>query len=531
MRFIPVYIIFTPIVTGMLVYVINKRWFNYSVFLSQIIITVLSFRYYIYYNGLIDRQVLVLGGWDKLISISLRNDQLSVSFIFVTIFIWWMVLIYSWEKRESNFKFLFFLLFIQGTFLGVIQTNDIFNMFVFIEITTIISTILIIYKKDGYSVKAGLYYLLFNSVGMIFYLLGIIFIYSVTGSLNMDIISEKINYMGENDVVVLSFIFIVAAIGVKSAFFPVYNWLPKAHGAAPASISALLSGLLVKSGLYAFIRFNQVYKIDMLDDLFFIIGFITAISGVIFSLSQKDIKQILAFSTISQIGIILMGISSTSGSSYIGCVMHIFNHAVFKSLLFMGAGYIINVYGTRRVTEIRGVFKNMPLVSCLMIIGMVSITGAPLFNGFVSKTVIKYGFEGNTIKTVMLYIINLGTGTLFIKMSQIFFGKLKINKVRSYNNKLAMFILSIVCIILGNFYIPLTKGFFGVDISFVKAYSFLNWLNYIVALGISYLIYKWFIEKDYNIIKKIRHFHISFYSTNVMLITFIFIMIIWSYMN
>ncbi|WP_425446619.1 complex I subunit 5 family protein [Dethiothermospora halolimnae] len=464
-----------------------------------------------------------------MVSISLRNDQLSISFIFLSIFIWWMVLIYSWEKRKHDFKFLFFLLFLEGTFLGLIQTNDIFNLFVFIEITTIISTILIIYKKDGYSVRSGLYYLLFNSVGTIFYLLGLIFIYITTGSLNMDIISEKISYIGENSVIILSYIFIMAAVGVKSAFFPVYNWLPKAHGAAPASISALLSGLLIKSGLYAFIRFNKVYNIDIMYDLFFILGCLTAISGIFFALSQKDIKQILAFHTISQIGIILMGLSSMSGKTYIGGIIHIFNHAMFKSLLFMGAGYIINVYGTRKITDIRGVFKNMPIASCFMIIGMLSITGAPLFNGFVSKTIIKYGFKGNTVKTILLYIINLGTGISFVKMSQIFFGKFKVQKLRNYHHELAMLILAMMCIILGNFYMPLTKGFFGVELSFVKVTDIVNWINYMVSIGIGYLIYKKIIEKDYNIIKRLRHLNISFGSTNFMLVVFIFIMVVWSY--
>ncbi|MTI48468.1 complex I subunit 5 family protein [Sporosalibacterium faouarense] len=529
MNLIPIYIIFIPIITAMFVYVVNKKVFNYLVFLAQGVITFLSIRYYMLCDGFIEKQILVLGGWEKTISISLRNDRLSISFIFLTILMWWLILVYCWEKRKSDFKFLFFLLFLEGAFLGLIQTNDMFNMFIFIEITTILSTILIIYKKDGYSVRAGLYYLLFNSIGMVFFLLGLIFIYTVTGSLNLDIISEKISLMGENSVVNLSYILIIAAVGVKSAFFPVYNWLPKAHGAAPASISALLSGLLVKGGVYAFIRFNQVFNIDSLKEIFFIIGCITAISGVLFALSQKDIKQILAFHTISQIGIILMGLSSMTGKSYVGGVMHIFNHAIFKSLLFMGAGYIINVYGTRKITEIRGVFKNMPFISCLMIIGMLSITGAPLFNGLVSKTIIKYGLKDNGIKTIILYIINLGTGTSFIKMSQMFFGSFKVQKIKSYNTGIAMVTLAIICIILGNFYLPFTNILFGDDFSTVKVVSISSLLNYIISIGLGYLIYKWIIEKDYKIIKRLRHLNISFETTNFMLISFIFIMIIWSY--
>lgn len=529
MRFIPIYIIFIPIITAMFIYVINKRFFNYVAFIAQLLVTFLSIRYYNVFNIASKKVILLLGGWDRNIGISLKNDNISFLFIFLTIFIWWMILLYSWDKRKKDFKFLFFLMFLEGTFLGLLQTNDIFNMFIFIEITTIVSTILIIYKKDGYSVRAGLYYLLFNSLGMIFYILGIMLIYVIVGSLNMEVITDKIAIIGDKSFVRLSYIFIMAAIGVKSAFFPVYNWLPKAHGAAPASISALLSGLLIKSGIYVFIRMNQIYQLNLLYDLFFILGFLTAISGIVFAISQKDIKQILAFHTISQIGIILMGLSSIGEKAYIGGIIHIFNHAVFKSLLFMGAGIIINVYGTRRITEVRGVFKSLPFVSIFMIIGMLSITGAPLFNGFVSKTIIKHGFKYNTVKTTMLYVINLGTSISFIKLAQIFFGKSNIKARKSFNDRLSMGILAITCILFGNLHIPIAKQLFDVDISYVNVFNFKVWINYVITISIGYIIYEWIIKKDYNIIKKLRHLKISFEMSCNMLVIFIFIMIIWSY--
>ncbi|PAB57256.1 complex I subunit 5 family protein [Anaeromicrobium sediminis] len=528
MKFIPVYLIFIPIITAMFIYLINNKYFNYLVFISQSIITILAISYYHAFNKFIVNNVLLLGGWDKTIGICLKNDKLSISFIFLSIFIWWMILIYCWDKRKKDSKFLFFLMFLEGTFLGLLQSNDLFNLFIFIEITTIISTILIIYKKDGYSVRAGLYYLLFNSTGMIFYLLGLILLYVVSGTLNMDIISEKIYPIKNFSIIKISYIFIIAAIGVKSAFFPVYNWLPKAHGAAPASISALLSGLLVKSGLYIFIRMNQMFKLEIFYNLFFLFGFFTAISGIIFALSQKDIKQILAFHTISQIGIILMGLSSMDGKTYVGGVMHIFNHAMFKSLLFMGAGIIINNYRVRRITEIRGVFKNLPFTSLFMIVGMLSITGSPFFNGFVSKTIIKHGVADNNLKFIMLFIVNLGTSVSFIKMSQIFFGESTIERSRHAGSNISMFLLSIMCIILGNFFIPLTREIFDIDLSHINIMSFDKLLNYIMTMGIGYIIYKNFIAKDYKIIKKIRHFNVSFETTNVMLVTFICIMIFYS---
>lgn len=525
--YVPIYIIFIPIITALLIYIVHHKWFSSLILLAQGGLTLLTILYFRAHSGFVKPHILQLGGWHPTIGISLKNDTLSISFIFLTLFIWWMVIVYCWNKRREDFKFLFFLMFLEGVFLGLLQTNDLFNLFVFIEITTIISTILMVYKKDGYSVRAGFYYLLFNSVGMLFYLLGLALLYRLTGSLNMDYTAEQMDQIRGLDTLQLAYIFMIVAIGVKSAFFPVYNWLPKAHGAAPASISALLSGLLIKSGLYAYIRLNQMFQITGFYDLFFIIGCLTALSGVIFALSQKDIKQVLAFHTISQVGIILMGISAMDGKAYYGGVLHVFNHAMFKSLLFMGAGHIINRYGTRRITEIRGVFKNFPMLSIFMIIGMLSITGAPLFNGFVSKTIIKYGLQGNSVKEMLLFIINLGTATSFIKLSQMFFGSFKLEKPKDYHSHVAMFFLALMCIVLGNYYIPIIKGFMGVDLSFVKVFKLDKWINYTLTLALATAIYKLIIARDFNFLKRIRHTQISFQTTIVMLIGLVMTMILW----
>ncbi len=530
MEFIPIYLIFAPIVCSIFVYLFNNKYTNYVVFLMQSLISVLSIKYYTSNNSLINEKTILIGNWNERIAITLRNDSLSMAFIFLSIFMWWVILIYCWEKRKEDGKFLFFLLFLEGTFLGILQTNDLFNLFVFIEITTIISTILIIYKKDGYSVRSGLYYLLFNSVGMIFYLIGLILLYNISGTLNMSIISNNILQIKDTYAVKLSYIFIISAIGVKSAFFPVYNWLPRAHGSAPSSISALLSGLLIKSGLYAFIRFNHIFNYNNFHEFFFVLGFFTAISGALFAISQKDIKQILAFHTISQIGIILMGLSSMDNKLYLGGLIHIFNHAFFKSLLFMGAGIIINTYGIRKVTQIRGVFKTLPYTSIFMIVGMLSITGAPLLNGFVSKSMIKYSLNKSITKQIMLLIVNLGTSISFIKLSQIFFGELNVKKKRHLHSNFSMFIVAGMCIVFGLFYVPIVDFLFAIDISYVKVFKPYNFIKYISTLAIGYIIYENLIVKEYKFLKKLRHTNISFRTTNYLLIVFIFIMIVNTFM-
>ncbi len=528
MDIIPIYIIFIPILTSIIIYILNNKYINYLIFVSQSIVTILCLLYYSTFNENTVK-TLVLGGWSKEIGIALKNDYLSLAFVLLTIFMWWIVIIFCWNKRKQDYKFLFFLIFLEGTFLGLLQTNDLFNLFVFIEITTVLSSILILYKKDGHSVRAGLYYLLFNSVGMILYLIGLIFVYNLSGTLNMDIISERIMPLRNMDSVRLSYIFIMAAIGVKSAFFPLYNWLPKAHSAAPSSISALLSGLLVKSGLYAFIRLNAMYGIDEFKEFFFLLGFFTALSGIVFAVSQKDIKQILAFHTISQIGIILMGLSSFYGKTFYGGVFHILNHALFKALLFMGAGIIINTYGARRISELRGVFKRLPFTSILMITGMLAITGAPFLNGFISKTIIKYGLSESLFKTYMFYILNLGTSVSFVKFSQIFFGKSKVNKYDAYSEVIAMLLLGLACLSIGIFFVPIAKTLFYIDLEFIRFSNLSIWANYFVTLIIAYFIYLLIISKDFWIIKKIRHIHISFGASNFLLVLFVFIMIMWKY--
>ncbi len=529
MEFIPVYLIFIPILASIVIYLFHNKYLNYLVFVVQILITALTLIFYRSFE-VNTTKTLVFGSWSQNIGIALKNDHLSLLFMLLTVLIWWAILIYSWNKRKHDYKFLFFLIFLEGCFFGLIQTNDLFNLFVFIEIITILSTILILYKKDGFSVRAGLYYLLFNSVGMIFFLIGLIFLYNTNGTLNMDLIAQRIVAVRGSDSILFSYVFIMVAVGVKSAFFPVYNWLPKAHSAAPTAISALLSGLLVKSGLYAFIRLNNMYGLTMFSDFFFYLGFFTAISGAIFAICQKDLKQLLAFSTISQIGVILVGLSSFTGTAFVGGVFHIVNHALIKSLLFLGAGVIIKNYSKLKITEIRGVFKTLPVTSSLMIIAMISLTGVPLMNGFISKSLIKYGLQASPYKLAMFHILNLGTAVLLFKLAQIFYGKAVKRKEKSLGDIAPIVLVSLACIALVVFYTPIGQQFFNLNLSFINFFKYSDWITYFITIVLAYLINKFFVAKDFKIIRSIRRINFSFGATNFLLVLFVFIMIVYKFL-
>lgn len=515
-------LIFIPIITALIIFLLKSEKINKLGILS------IFFEVFLIYKLFIDvssngPQSLIVGGWSKLIGISLYIDFWSFIFLFVTIVAWFASSVYSLNKWAKDYKFYFFLNFLRGTFYGLIFSNDLFNVFIFIEIISVISAILVIYKKDGFSLRAGLYYLVFNSVGMSFYLLGLIIIYMRLGTLNIDYLAQ----MPLDQTTKIALGLIVTSLGVKSAFFPVYTWtwLPRAHMAAPSSISALLSSVLVKTGFIVLLKFFRVLPPGIFHQFLLIMGILKAISGILFALSQKDIKGILAFHTISQSGIILMGMSGMD-KLYIGGVLHLINHSLFKGLLFLTVGVIIKRYGIRRVKNIRGLFKNMPGVSLALIIGILSITGFPYTNGFTSKYLIKTTFEGNLVLKNAMHLINLGTIISFIKLAHVLKGENKaaINYENSPSS-IPLVFLSIITFFSGFVERYILKEYLNIVIK-VKPYHFITYGIYIL---IGYLIYIKVVKKDIKPLKFLRHYQLGFRRANIILIIFVLLTMAFIY--
>jgi multicomponent Na+:H+ antiporter subunit D len=415
--------------------------------------------------------------------------------------------------------------------MGMLQTNDLFNLFVFIELVAVLVTILIAYKKTGPSFRASIYYLLLNALAAMIFLIGIIFVYYAYGTINIQYILAHVAEHSDSATIKLAYVFMIAGISVKAALFPVYSWLPKAHAVAQSSVSALLSGLIVKGALYMFIRINdQMFLAANYDTktLFFWVGAVTALIGVAFAISQKDLKQILAYHTVSQVGIMMMGISSVYYLSTFGGFLHIFNHAFFKSLLFLGAGVVIKVYQTKYVKDIRGVFRTMPWTAILLIVGMLSISGAPMFNGFVSKTLIKSDFKEDTIKMAIFTLINLGTITSFIKFSTILFGPKKPFKIdANIKQHIGMSILAISCLAVGLFYTQLGQFLYGINLSYVVWFHVESFFEYLFYVGIGLIFYHFVISKDYWPTRKLRGINITFESANYLFVVYLMIIAVF----
>ena len=356
-------------------------------------------------------QIQSIGGWPQQVGILLRGELFSINMVLLSTLLFFFIFIYNWYKEYVDKTFLMLLLVFQGMVNGIFLSIDLFNIFVLVELSTVVISILIVYKQEKRSIYDGIVYMMTNIVAMSFFLFGLGILYKTTGVIDLLSLKVYIQNQGTATSLILPYAFIITGVSLKSALMPLFSWLPKAHGTpgAPTVVSAILSGLYVKCGVYLFYRIQQVFQpaIDT-RELFLILGLITAVVGFLLAIAQKDIKLILAYHTVSQIGLIMTGMNMENLYANQGALYHIINHALFKATLFLTAGMLIDHYGTREVSRIRGVWREKPLLAAATLMAVLGITGAPLFNGSISKYWIGYGANDAWINNA-LFLVNLGT--------------------------------------------------------------------------------------------------------------------------
>ncbi|MCX6151286.1 MAG: proton-conducting transporter membrane subunit [Ignavibacteriales bacterium] len=273
---------------------------------------------------------------------------------------------------------------------GVIITGDLFNLFVFMEIALFAAFALVAFGGKAEEFEASFKYAVMGSLSSILVLVGIAITYSATSNLNMAKIAEMITHVNPKITIWIGSLF-MAGFGLKAAAMPFHAWLPDAHSSAPAPISSMLSGVLIKAlGIYVLIRifYNVLGAPQIFLTVFLIMGAVSIIVGVFLAIGQWDLKRLLAYHSISQIGYILLGIGLATPLGILGAVFHLLNHAIFKSLLFYNAGTIEMVLGTRNLKKMGDLTKLLPVTSGTSLIASLSISGIPPFNGFFSKLII-----------------------------------------------------------------------------------------------------------------------------------------------
>lgn len=410
-----------------------------------------------------------LGGWVVFSGITLGVDLLSAIMLVMTTGLFFLFLLYNASAPYVRNLFLTLFLILQCLLSGIFISTDLFNVYVLIEVGTIVVTLLILFKQSKRILYDGLIYLMINIVSMSFFLLGLGMLYRLVGVLDFATIGERAAQL-ESQQLILPCALMLTAACLKAAAFPVFSWLPKAHGTpgAPSVVSAVLSGLYVKSGIYLILRLQGIFaEVFDLRPFFLGLGLVTAFAGIILALSQRDIKRILAYSTVSQMGLILLGLGQGTPHAYHGALYHVINHALFKSLLFLVAGLIIEVYGTRDLHRIRGVARKMPLPAITAIVAMLGVTGAPFFNGSLSKYLIESDLQGSLF-AYGLIAINFGTVLYFLRFLSMFKGAAsqETQEKIPLNRQAVLVVFAMLCLGGGFFGSFFMDWIFGVDIAF-----------------------------------------------------------------
>jgi multicomponent Na+:H+ antiporter subunit D len=416
------------------------------------------------------------GNWRPPFGIQMVLDSLT-AFMLVTVnFVALLVAIYSvsyMERYTAKWKyFTLFLLMLAGMN-GVIITGDIFNLFVFLEVASIASYALVAFGTEKHELEAAFKYAVMGSIGSLLILMGITFLYAHASTLNMADMAFRLSTIKEGNVVAIAaMVLFTVGFGFKSALVPFHAWLPDAHPSAPAPISAMLSGVLIKSlGVYAICRlaFNVFGITPDMKSILMALGALSMAVGVILALYQWDMKRLLAYHSISQIGYIVLGLGIGTPLGIMGGLLHLFNHSIFKSLLFLNSGAVEYAAGTRNLKEMGGLTRRMPVTSWTTLSASMSISGVPPFAGFWSKLIIIMACvqERLWVYGVIAVLVSILTLMSFMKVTRYaFLGTIRealrgVREVPAFM-RLAMVCLAIVCIAGGLLLIPgIRESFLG----------------------------------------------------------------------
>lgn len=374
--------------------------------------------------------VVSLGGFPPPFCINLMADPLGVFLAALIALIGLMISIYATDYIRKGaiqiYHMLYLLLLVGAT--GIVLTGDIFNLFVFYEILCISSYALVAYNGDKPGIESGMKYLIQGTVGSGLILMGIALLYGNFGTLNMAHIARNIHSTTQLSVFV-PLALLITGFGVEAAMFPLNAWLPDAHSSAPSSISAILSGIAIKMGVYAIMRIIfTLFGASSLLHFILLMGLLTLLIGELAAFRQNNIKRMLAYSSTGQIGLIIFafGLASTLGVT--GALFQITSHALAKALLFLAVGYMIYRSGSMEINSLAGMGKKMPLVSIAFAIGVFSLIGFPPFIGFSSKFLIVKATlaQHDLLLTILLGFVLLATiieGAYFLKVIQTIYFK------------------------------------------------------------------------------------------------------------
>ena len=337
------------------------------------------------------------GGWPAPWGISYRVDLLGALIVLLLAVIASAVALFCSRPVVHEFAdeggcfFALFLLCLSGL-LGITVTNDLFNVFVFLEVSALSSYALIGLGRGGHPPLAAYRYLVMGAIGATFFLIGIGYLYMMTGTLNLDDLALRVHDVADSRVVAAAFAFISAGLAMKMALFPLHWWLPDAYTFAPSPVSALLAAASTKVAIYLLIRLffgvfsaNFAFEDTGFDTVLLLLSLAAILVTSTIAIYQDDIKRMMAYSSVSQVGYITLGLSLVSASGVGAGLIYLFNHALIKGGLFLALGCVVYRVGGCGIELFAGLGRRMPWTMGAIVIGGLSLVGVPLTAGFIGK--------------------------------------------------------------------------------------------------------------------------------------------------
>ena len=339
-----------------------------------------------------------LGGWAAPWGIEYRIDKLNAFVLVIVTAIGAVVMPYAKRTVDAEIPvsrvYLFYtmLLLCEAGLLGISVTGDAFNLFVFLEVSSLSSYVLISFGKDRRALTAAYRYLIMGTIGATFYIIGVGLMYNATGSLNIYDLSRLIPELAGSRTIQAAMAFLTVGLGLKLALFPMHMWLPNAYTYAPSAVTVFLAATATKVAVYALIRVTYTIfgTVDILEivpirDMFMVMAVIAMFVGSLVAIYQLNIKRMLAYSSVAQIGYIVLGLSFDTVTGMAAGIIHLFNHAVMKGGLFMALGAVAYRVGGVQLGQMTGLGRKMPWTMASFVAGGLSLIGVPLTVGFVSK--------------------------------------------------------------------------------------------------------------------------------------------------
>ena len=340
----------------------------------------------------------LLGDWQAPWGIEYRIDMVNAFVLVIVTAIGSVVVPYARVSVEAEIPeariYLFYTMYLLNLagLLGIVITGDVFNLFVFLEISSLSSYVLISLGKDRRALTAAYRYLVMGTIGATFYIIGVGMMYMMTGSLNMVDLATLMPAVMTTKTIQVALAFLTVGLSLKLALFPLHVWLPNAYTYAPSTVSVFLAATGTKVAVYALLRIVftvfggvDLFSVSAAQDVLIALAATAMIGASATAIYQTNVKRVLAYSSLAQIGYMVIGISIATVTGLAGSIVHLFNHAMMKGGLFMALGCVFLRVGSVKLADMDGLARRMPLTMAAFVAGGLSIIGLPGSVGFISK--------------------------------------------------------------------------------------------------------------------------------------------------